>query len=88
MMAIVQTLGKKVIKIACAYVLQNTTPNIEKRRFYDEVTSEWYFRISSEIIVSLRDFNGHMENVPRILNVYMGEWYLEKTCRRKIPRIL
>ena len=35
-------------------------PDTEKVRFYDEMASEWDFRSSSKIIVSLGDFSGHV----------------------------
>ena len=53
------------------------------------MVSEWELRNSREVILSLGDFNEHGGNVLRVLNVYMGEWHLEKKCRRsKIVRVL
>ena len=53
-MAIVQTLGREVMRVICANGPQSGRPDAEKVRFYDEMGS------SSEIIVSLGDFNGHV----------------------------
>ena len=58
-MAIVLILGREVMRIICAYGPQNGRPDAEKVHFYDEMASEWDLGGSSEIIVSLGDFNGH-----------------------------
>ena len=61
---------------------QKTTP--EKVSFYDEMVSEWDFGSSSEIIVSLEDFNGHMEgNVLRVLKVYTRGMVLGKEKQKE-----
>ena len=59
-MAIVLTLGKEVMRIICAYGPQSGRPDAEKV-CYDEMASEWDLGSSSEINVSLGDFNGHVE---------------------------
>ena len=59
-MAIVLTLGREVMRVICAYGPQSGRPDAEKVRFYDEMGSEWDLESSSEIIVSLEDFNGHV----------------------------
>ena len=59
-MAIVLTLGREVMRVICAYGPQSGRPDAEKVHFYDEMGSEWDLGSSSEIIVSLRDFNGHV----------------------------
>ena len=53
-MMIVLTLGRTVMRVICAYGPQSGRPDAEKVRFYDEMGS------SSEIIVSVGDFNGHV----------------------------
>ena len=58
-MVIVQTLGREVMRVICAYGPQSGRPDAEKVRFYDKMGSEWDLRSSSEIIV-LGDFNGHV----------------------------
>ena len=58
-MAIVLTLGREVMRVICAYGPQSGRPDAEKVHFYDEMGSEWDLE-SSEIIVSLGDFNGHV----------------------------
>ena len=55
--AIVQNLGREMMRIICAYGPQSRRPNTEKVRFYG---SEWDLGSSSEIIVSFGDFNGHV----------------------------
>ena len=59
-MAILLTLDRKVMRTMCAYGPQSGTPDTEKEHFYDEMVSEWDLRSSSEIIVSLGDFNKHV----------------------------
>ena len=60
-MAIVLTLGREVVLIICAYGPQSRRPITEKVSFYhDETGSEWDLGSSSEIIVSLGDFNGQV----------------------------
>ena len=59
-MAIVLTLGREVMCVICAYGPQSGRPDAKKVRFYDEMGSEWDLGSSSEIIVSLGDFNGHV----------------------------
>ena len=48
------------MRVICAYGPQSGRPDAEKVRFYDEMGSEWDLGSSSEIIVSLVDFNGHV----------------------------
>ena len=59
-MAIVLTLGREVMRVICAYGPQNGRTDAEKVHFYAEMGSEWDLGSSSEIIVSLGDFNGHV----------------------------
>ena len=59
-MAIVLTLGSEVMRVICVYGPQSGRPDAEKVRFYDEMGSEWNMGSSSEIILSLVDFNGHV----------------------------
>ena len=42
------------------YGSQSGRPRHRKSSFYNEMTSEWDFGSSSEIIISLGDFNGHV----------------------------
>ena len=51
--------------------------------FYEEMSSEWNLGSSSEIIVSLDDFNEHVGKYAKVLKMYVGEWYWVKKCRRK-----
>ena len=60
-MAIVLTLDREVMRIICAFRPQCGKPDTEKVRFHDEMASEWDFGSSSEIIVSLENFNGNVE---------------------------
>ena len=59
-MLIELTLGREVIRFICAHGPQSGRPDTEKVCFYDEMASEWDWGSSSEIIVSLEDFNGHV----------------------------
>ena len=59
-MVIVLTLDIGVMCVICAYGPQSGRPDAEKIHFYDEMGSEWDLRSSSEIIVSLGDFNKHV----------------------------
>ena len=59
-MAIVLTLGREVMRVICAYGPQSGRPDAEKVRFCDEMGSERDLGSSSEIVVSLGDFNGHV----------------------------
>ena len=59
-MAIVLTLGREVMCIICGYRPQSGRPDAEKVYFFYEMESEWDLGSSSEIIVSLGDFNGHV----------------------------
>ena len=59
-MAIVLTVGREVMRTICAYGPQSGRPDAEKVRFCDEKASEWDLGSSSEIIVSLGDFNEHV----------------------------
>ena len=60
-MAIVLTLDREVMLVICAYGPQSGRPDTAKVHFYGEMRSEWDLGSSSEIIVSLGDFNGHVE---------------------------
>ena len=55
-----RTLGREVMQIICAHRPQSGRPGIGKLCFYDEMASGWDYGSSSEIIVSLGDFDGHV----------------------------
>ena len=77
-MAMVLTLRREVMQIICAYWPQSGRPDTEKVRFYDEMASEWDLGSSSEIIVSLGNFNGYVGKcAERFWRVY-GGMVLEK----------
>ena len=59
-MAILLTLVGEVMRIICAYVPQSGRPDTEKVCVYDETASDWDLGSSGKIIVSLKDFNGHV----------------------------
>ena len=59
-MAIVPTLGREVMHVICAYGPQRGRPDAEKVHVYDEMGSEWDLGSSSEIVVSLGNFNEHV----------------------------
>ena len=80
-MAIVLTLGREVMRVICAYGPQSGRPDAQKVHFYDEMGSEWDLGTSSEIIVSLGDFNGHVGKYAEGFEGAHGG--REKKCRRK-----
>ena len=82
-MAIVLTLGKEVMRVICAYWTQSGRRDAEKIHFYDEMRSEWELESSSEIIVSLGDFNGHVGKCSEGFKGVHGGNGVEKKCRRK-----
>ena len=59
-MAIVLTLGREMMRIICAYGPQSGRLDPKKVYFYDKMANEWDFENSSEIIVSLGNFNRHI----------------------------
>ena len=59
-MTIVLTLGREVMHIIHVYGPQSERPDTEKFRFYNETVSERDLGSSSEIILSLGDFNRHV----------------------------
>ena len=79
-MAIVLILGRKVMRIICAYGPQSRRPDAEKVCFYDEMGSKWDLESCSQIIVSLGDFNGH---VLRVLKAYTGGMILGKEMQKE-----
>ena len=58
---IVLTLSREVMRIISAYEPQSGRPDTEKVRFCDKMASEWDLGSSCEIIVSLGDFDGHVD---------------------------
>ena len=72
-MAIVPTLGKEVIRIVCAYGPQSGKPDTEKVHFYEEMVSEGDIKSSSEMILSLEDFNGHVRKCAEDFEGVPGE---------------
>ena len=81
-MAIVLTLGREVMRVICAYGPQSGRPDAEKVRFYDEMGSEGHLGNSSEIIVSLGDFNEHVGKCARVLEVCTGGMVLGKEMQK------
>ena len=63
-------------------------PDTEKVRFYDEMTSEWDFGSFSEIIVSLRDFNGHVGKCAEGFERVHWGMVLGKEMQEKIAGVL
>ena len=76
--AIVLTLGREVMRIMYAYGPQRGRPDAEKVHFYDKVGSEWDLGSSSEIMISLGNFNGHLGKCAEVFEDVHGEWYWEK----------
>ena len=69
-MAIVLSLGRKVMQIICVYGPQSGIPDTKKVRFYNEMGSEWDLGSSSEIIVSLGDFDKQVEKYAEGFNSF------------------
>ena len=79
-MAIVLTLGRAVMQIINAHGPQSRRP--EKVRFYDEIVSEWDFG-SSNKIVSLGDFNGHVRKCVEGFEGVHGRMVLGKEMQKE-----
>ena len=82
-MMIVLTLGREVMHVICAYGPQSGRPDAEKVRFYDEMGSGWDLGSSSEIIVSLGDFNGHVGKYAEGFEGVHGEMVLGKEMQKE-----
>ena len=82
-MAIERTLGRELMPIICAYGPQSGRLDPEKVCFYDEMASEWDFGSSSEIIVVLGNFNGHVGECSEGLEGVHGGMVLEKEMREE-----
>ena len=52
--------GEEVVKIKCAYAPQSGKSDAEKERFHDEMASERSLANANELVLGLRDFNGHV----------------------------
>ena len=59
-MAIGLVVGEEVVRMMCAYAPQSGKPDSEKERFSEEMAREWSMANSSEMVLGLGDFNGHM----------------------------
>ena len=86
-MAIVLTLGKEVIRIS-AYGPQSGRPNTEKVRVYDETASEWDLGSSSDITLSLRNFNGHVGKCAIGFEGVHGRISIEKKTHKTVAGVL
>ena len=82
-MAIAITLGREVMPIIFAYGPQSGRPHAKKVRFYDEIGSECDLGSSSEIIVSLGDFNGHVGKCAEGFEGVHGERVLGKEMQKE-----
>ena len=61
------------MQIICAYGPQSRRSDTEKVCFYDEMASEWDFGSSSEIIVCLGYFKGHVGKCAEYFEGVHGE---------------
>ena len=59
-MGIMLTLGGELIRITCAYGPQSGRTDIKKVHFYNEKASQRDLKSSSEMVISLGDFDGHL----------------------------
>ena len=86
-MEIALTLGKEVIRVICAYGPQSGRTDAEKVHFYDEMGCEWDLGSSSEIIVSLGDFNEHVGKCAESFEgVHRGGMVLGKEMQKEEDR--
>ena len=84
-MAIVPTLSVCIIRV---YGPQSGKPDTEKVRFCDEMVSEWDLGSSSEVIISLGDFNGHVRKCAEgFEGVHRGNG-IGKKMHKKIAGVL
>ena len=57
--AIGLVLQKEVVRVICAYAPQSGKPDTEER-FYEEMARQWSKANTNELVLKLRDFNGHV----------------------------
>ena len=67
----------------CEYGPRSGRPDTEKVRSCDEVTSEWDFGSSTEIIISSGVFSGHVEKCAEGIEGGLGEIVSGKEKRKK-----
>ena len=82
-MAIVLTFGREMMHIICAYGPQSKRPDTENVCFYDEMASELNLGSSSEIIISLEDFNGHVKKYVKSFEGVHGRNGIGKKMQKK-----
>ena len=70
------------MQIICTYGPESRRPDAEKVCFYDEMESEWDLGSSSQIIIFLKDFNGHEKKI------YTGGMVLGKEMQKKLAGVL
>ena len=58
-MAVGLVFGVEVVRVICAYAPQSGKPDAEER-FYEEMVREWSMANANELMLGLRDFNGHI----------------------------
>ena len=59
-MTMVLIFGEEVVRLICAYAPQSGLPLEEKQKFYDEMARVWDLKNSSDMVLGLGDFNGHV----------------------------
>ena len=59
-MEMVLAFEEKVIRVICAYAPQVGRSKCEKDQFCNDMASEWDFQGPSEVVLGMRDFNGHV----------------------------
>jgi len=74
--------------MVCAYGRQSERAIEEKHRYYDELASEWDLRSPGEMVLGLRDFNGHVgKHIDGFENVCCLSFVMKKNCAWQIPGI-
>jgi len=86
-MVMVMAFGEEVVRMVFAYGPQIGRIIEEKRRFYDELASEWDHRSPGEMVLGLRDFNGHVgKHIDGFENVHGGNGIGERNAKgRMLP---
>ena len=62
----------------CAYAPQSGKPDVEKEWFYEEMAREWIMANANELVLELRDFNGHVGKCAEGFEGIHGEYGIGK----------
>ena len=59
-MAMVLAFEGELVRLICAYGPQGVRALVEKNHFYEEMKDEWSVKSNDEIVLNLKNFNGHI----------------------------